>query len=109
MMCLLRPHTYCIRLSLSLLASLATSSMQSPLQGPTSKILPLYITIVPQCAGKTTYLSKMPSTIDIAIDDQKGTYEAVDVRTALGVAMTRRYRKDMPTVWCIHLQYSLQT
>ena len=39
---------------------------------------PLYITIGPQCAGKTTYLRKsIPDVIDITIDDQDGVYHSL--------------------------------
>lgn len=39
----------------------------------------LLITIGPQCAGKTTYLSSLGHVTDIAIDDIPGTYEKLSV------------------------------
>lgn len=49
----------------------------------------LYVTVGPQCAGKTTFLSQIPGAIDVAMDDQKGTYEAVSTRTVLELARKR--------------------
>lgn len=43
------------------------------------KKAPIYITIGPQCSGKTTFLSRQrqPSVIDIALDDQPNVYVPV--------------------------------
>jgi len=38
---------------------------------------PLYISIGPQCSGKTTVLSEIPNLLDVAFDDQPFTYERV--------------------------------
>jgi signal recognition particle receptor subunit beta len=51
----------------------------------------LLITIGPQCAGKTTFLTTIPNTIDISIDDQPQTYEAVQVETVLSILAKGRY------------------
>lgn len=41
-------------------------------------LAPLYITIGPQCSGKTTYLSKQTAeVVDISIDDQEGIYHKI--------------------------------
>lgn len=37
----------------------------------------LFVTIGPQCAGKTTYLSSFGCVTDVSIDDMTGTYEKV--------------------------------
>ena len=45
---------------------------------PPALLPPLIITIGPQCAGKTTYISQqLPHAIDITMDDQPFTYESI--------------------------------
>jgi ABC-type uncharacterized transport system ATPase subunit len=39
----------------------------------------MLVTIGPQCAGKTTYLSSFGSVTDVTIDDMIGTYEKISV------------------------------
>jgi ABC-type phosphate/phosphonate transport system ATPase subunit len=51
---------------------------------------PLLITIGPQCAGKTTYLRNVEGAIDICNDDQKGTYELVEVKHILHIIKNSR-------------------
>ena len=51
---------------------------------------PLLVTIGPQCAGKTTYLSNIPHVIDITMDDQPFTYAALPKEGILRYIKHRR-------------------
>lgn len=68
------------------LFSTPTRTMDTQLYG---KKPPIYISIGPQCSGKTTFLSQLQQRIskdpnqridDVSIDDQQGVYLPVDVR-----------------------------
>ena len=39
----------------------------------------MYVTIGPQCSGKTSYLSAIPYLVDISMDDTPGVYFSLPV------------------------------
>jgi len=55
---------------------------------------PLFISIGPQCAGKTTVLSRLPNVVDVNFDDQQFTYAAIPLQHFMSVR-----RADQPPVF----------
>lgn len=45
----------------------------------------MYVTIGPQCSGKTSYLSAIPNLIDISMDATPGVYYSLPVSELLNV------------------------
>lgn len=77
----------------------------SPPDLSTKAKAPIYITVGPQCAGKTTYLSQIDGNFDVALDNVGFTYTPVttdvlisDVVTTEGVDM-RKYTANYEIVW----------
>lgn len=53
----------------------------------------LLITIGPQCAGKTTFLSSIGGAIDVTVDEQPGTYERVAIKHVVSILQTKKDNK----------------
>jgi hypothetical protein len=61
---------------------------------PTLEKPPMFISIGPQCAGKTTVLSRLPNMVDVNFDDQQFTYSPVPLKHFM-----RLLRADQPPVF----------
>jgi len=61
--------------------ALSLQSLSMSTSTPGNSSAPMYITIGPQCCGKTTYLSRnlRSNLIDVSIDNQDGIYHALPV------------------------------
>lgn len=66
---------------------------------------PVYITVGPQCSGKTTYLSELDGIIDISLDNVGSTYKVMnvcdlfeDIVKPRGIDL-RKYSDNAETVW----------
>jgi hypothetical protein len=66
---------------------------------------PVYISIGPQCSGKTTYLSALDGVFDISLDNVGSTYQTVDLNIVFddviqprGIDL-RKYLDNTEIVW----------
>lgn len=68
--------------------------MSSQSEATNNNVAPLYITIGPMCAGKTTYLSNLPEeVVDISIDGQPGVYYPLPCKFLLSPEIDRARSK----------------
>jgi len=66
---------------------------------------PIYISIGPQCSGKTTFLSGIDGIVDISLDNVGSTYSSIDINVLFddvifprGIDL-RRYSDNAELVW----------
>jgi len=76
-----------------------TIGTSSSSQDEEKRRAPLYITVGPQCAGKTTVLSKIlkdggSGGEDVSIDDQKGVYVTIPTQFAYSINPMHNNNKD---------------
>jgi hypothetical protein len=76
-------------------AASSTSSSETQKRSTMTNVAPLYITIGPQCCGKSTFLKKLEGgkIKDVSLDDQPDVYVSVPTNVFLG-CITDKYPTD---------------